>query len=471
MDERDWRHFLALIRQSLVVPVIGPQLLVAAPDRQSPQHLLATQLRKMHKLDDTIPLPRFRELNAVVGEWKAANPHAPLQDLYSDIGELIDVIGNDPALDIPLPLRQLAEIADFRLLVTLTPDAMLARALRQRIAVNEIVHSPYLSTPESEDDDLPADWAARRNEVQLLYLFGKSSPAPQFAIHDEDLLEYAHNVISRGGHSRQRFFAELRRKNLLLLGSNFPDWLGRFFLRAANNARLMFESTKRDWVIEEPQADESFTLFLRSIGRDKQMLTGQTPAEFVAELHQRWTDDRDKRIAAAAGTAAGAASAPSAAQGAVFFVSYSRGADAGAAQVFVDKLRQALQLSESEVWYDRHTLEPGQDFQRSIIEGINSAHYFVPLISAAADTMTDRFFRREWHEAVDRHKGIAGRVYVVPTIVDDDYDPLAYRNVPPEWVGTIDFGHAPRGALDGRTLGTLRGLLRKFRESASVGSP
>ena len=39
---------------------------------------------------------------------------------------------------IPEPIRQLAEIADFRLFVTLTPDDLLARSLRKRCAVNEI---------------------------------------------------------------------------------------------------------------------------------------------------------------------------------------------------------------------------------------------------------------------------------------------------------------------------------------------
>ena len=80
--------------------------------------------------------------------------------------------------------------------MTLTPDDLLARCLRGRCAVNEIVHSPNL--PTSEGKDLPTDWKTRPGEVFLLYLFGKSRSAPMFAIHDEDVLEYAHNLIAHG---------------------------------------------------------------------------------------------------------------------------------------------------------------------------------------------------------------------------------------------------------------------------------
>ena len=92
------------------------------------------------------------------------------------------------------------------------------------------MHSPKLQTI-SEGNDLPQDWSERRGDVQLLYLLGKSSPAANFAIHDEDVLEYAHNVIARGSVPNV-FIGELQQRNLLLIGCNFPDWLSRFFLRA-----------------------------------------------------------------------------------------------------------------------------------------------------------------------------------------------------------------------------------------------
>ena len=75
--------------------------------------------------------------------------------------------------------------------------------------------------------------------------------------------------------------------NLLLIGCNFPDWLSRFFLRATNQRRLS-EKDKRAWLIDPLDAQSSLTCFLRSYSKEIEILSSARPAEFVAELHQRW---------------------------------------------------------------------------------------------------------------------------------------------------------------------------------------
>jgi hypothetical protein len=89
-----------------------------------------------------------------------------LQDIYADVDEAIRGVTGADDFVVPTPIRQLAEITGFRLFVTLTLDDLLARSLRRRCAVNEIVHSPKL--PTSERRDLPPDWSERRGEVQLV---------------------------------------------------------------------------------------------------------------------------------------------------------------------------------------------------------------------------------------------------------------------------------------------------------------
>src|SRR5262249_37064600 len=180
-------------------------------------------------------LPPFRELNEAVTRVRQKGA-AKLQDIYADVDEAIRGLTGANDFVVPTPIRQLAEIAGFRLFVTLTPDDLLSRSLRRRCAVNEIIHAPKL--PTSERKDLPLDWSERHGEVQLLYLLGKSRPTAMFAIHDEDVLEYAHNVIARGSQVPTSFIGELQQRNLLLIGCNFPDWLSRFFLRATRQSRL-----------------------------------------------------------------------------------------------------------------------------------------------------------------------------------------------------------------------------------------
>src|SRR4030095_7172482 len=90
----------------------------------------------------------------------------------------------------------------------------------------------------------------RQGPVELLYLFGKSRPTPLFALHDEDLLEYAHNIISGGSHAPQKFWGVVQECSLLLIGCNFPDWLSRFILRATRKARLADSVGRREWLVE-----------------------------------------------------------------------------------------------------------------------------------------------------------------------------------------------------------------------------
>lgn len=474
VDDGAWKRLIRQIKDGMVVPVIGPQLMLGPDGALSRQAELALRLRERYggplreryrlAADAALPefvLPRFRELNAVVGELKGAQVN--LQDVYGDISELIHELSAGHERAVPEPIQQIAEIEDFRLLVTLTPDDMLARCLRQRVAVNEIVHSPYL--PSSESGDLPTDWRDRQNEVQLLYLFGKACTAPMFAIHDEDVLEYAHNVIARGSHARERFIGELRSRNLLLLGSNFPDWLSRFFLRATSPLRLLSEKPKRDWLIQEDRPEESLTVFLNSFSRDTEVLADMSPRAFIRELHARWKADRPV-------VSLGAPPPPEddhAEQGALFFISYCRQTDAPAAAALVEALRAPpFSVGAREIWFDRNVIEPGDRFQKSILDGIRSCRYFVPLISQASDQIPEKFFRREWNTALRREEGIMGETFVLPMIVDADYQPDAYERVPATWGENLDFGHAPAGLPDARTTQVLKKLIRGARSNLAA---
>lgn len=432
------------------MPVVGPRLLVGNDGRGSLQKQVAERLLESYgRAAGEEQLPPFRELNEAISRLKS---EANLQDLYTDVHDAIRELTKADA-DIPIPIRQLSQISDFQLFVTLTPDNWLARSLRQRCAVKEIVHSPKL--PTSEGLDLPADWQTRPGETQLLYLFGKSRSAPVFAIHDEDVLEYAHNVVARGSHVPIAFLGELQERNLLLIGCNFPDWLSRFFLRVTNKSRLS-EKVKREWMVEPLQPEESLTAFLRSYSKDTEILSQIPPVEFVAELHARWMVERG------AGTQATIARlCETVPRGAMFFISYSRETDLPRAEALFQALL-GLGVAEAEVWFDRQTMEPGQHFRQRIFEGIAGCRYFLPLLSAGADRREEAIMFREWRAANERKQGM-NREFVIPVIVDTDYEPERYTAEPVRAWDGIDFAHAPGGAPDGRTTARLKSLVREAR--------
>lgn len=456
MNERSWDRLLNSIEEGLVVPVIGPQLMTATDSAFSFQSQIAKQLLKLYDYDlGQERLIPYQELNDAVTRLKRDHP---IQDLYGDIHDVIEQLTPNNDAQIPTAIKQITTIRDFRLFVTLTPDDLLARSLRTQVAVNEIIHSPYL--PTSEGTDLPNDWRSRPGEVFLLYLFGKSRSAPMFAIHDEDMLEYVHNVIARGSHVPIKFFAELQQRNLLLIGCNFPEWLSRFFLRLTNQKRLSDTQRKREWLIDALQPEKELIYFLESYSEGTEVLSDISPQSFIQQLAQRWLVRH--------GTDEQAPSSPieTVPKNTLFFISYCRAPDLAAATQLVTALK-ALGVTDQEIWFDKSALEPGQDFRERILEGIRACRYFIPIISSAADQLDEKFFRREWNEAIDRSKSIQGRVFVVPVIVDSDYDPEGYKRVPLAWKDNLHFGHAPHGQPNDQTNAMLKKLIRADRQGSS----
>jgi TIR domain len=460
MEEAAWKRLLGQIRDGFVVPIVGCRLMVDAEGKSCLQAQVANRVLAANgQKREGETLPPFRELNEAVTRLRQRGP-GKMQDLYADVDEAIRGATGADDFAVPTPIRQLAEIAGFRLFVTLTPDDLLARSLRRRCAVNEIVHSPKL--PTSERRDLPPDWSERRGEVQLLYLLGKSRPAPMFAIHDEDVLEYAHNVIARGSQVPTAFIGELQQRNLLLIGCNFPDWLSRFFLRATRQSRLGSQAEdRREWFVEPLNPEESLTCFLQSYSKDTEILADSAPMDFVAELHRRWMAEyrADQRPPAPST----GASTPSQA---MFFISYSRQTDLPRAEALYQALLK-LGVLEREVWFDRQAIDPGQDFRHRILDGIGHCRYFLALLSYEGDRREEGFVFDEWQQANERKKSM-NRDFVFPVVLEAECKPERFSSKPVrdgEWA-RLDFCHAPEGVPDDRMTTKLTQLLREARRGS-----
>jgi len=479
MIESAWNRLLQKIGDGNVVPIIGSRLLVGA-DGSSIQEKIARKLLEklledaeksedlQQKLSDlrmtlsdlrlmlsNVPLTPFRELNDAVFQLRRVVDGEELYDRVHDAMESV-LHPKDPTKAVPVPeaIRQLAQIADFRLYVTLTPDDLLAESLRKRCAVNEIIYSPKLPTKEGKD--LPSDWLDHSLEVYVLYLFGKLRSSPVFAIHDEDVLEYAHNLIARGSQVPVGFLGELQQRNLLMIGCNFPEWVTRFFLRACNQKRLS-ENDRRSWLIEPLQAEDNLTIFLRSYSRETEILSQSPPVEFVAELYKRWIDAHGGAQPGAAATA----QQPQPPR-AMFFISYSRNNLAQAEAIYQALLAQ--KVADNEVWFDREAIEPGENYQRKILDGIEGCRYFLPVVSLAALSREEGFVFKEWRRATERLEKMH-RDFVLPVVVDTEYHPEQYREESVlSWMDQkIDFGFAPNGAPDGRLTKKLQELVRGER--------
>jgi hypothetical protein len=290
-------------------------------------------------------------------------------------------------------------------------------------------------------------------------LFGKASPSPfVFAIHDEDTLEFIHNLQINAAEGMKRLFSELRQQNLLLIGCNFADWLSRFFIRVSNTQRLADNRSKREFLIEQSSdSSGSLTLFLERFSPDTWVFPGGA-REFVAELARRWQERHPRSAPRTDDLTETTPARPRTEE--TFFISYSRTDLAAARQLFA-----GLQKIGADVaWFDKSDLKPGDDWAQKIRNAINGCYLFLPLVSANTETREEGFFREEWTLASERSRRIQGRKFIIPVVVDRDYDGNAgrFQLVPESFLGS-HFGHAPEGGLSDDLLNELTGLIRERR--------
>jgi TIR domain-containing protein len=101
-------------------------------------------------------------------------------------------------------------------------------------------------------------------------------------------------------------------------------------------------------------------------------------------------------------------------EGAIF-ISYAR-EDLAA----VRALKNSLEAAGLSVWFDFDRIAAGDSFGNKIHDNISRCSLFVPVLSRNTEARTEGFFRREWHWALDRDKGIAPDVpFVIPVAVED----------------------------------------------------
>lgn len=469
-----WEELLAQVEAGGVIPVVGPELLTAEVDGQPVPlyRLLAERLLAKYGLnakiagaetasdqnDDTVLLRPYHELNDAV--CALAIRGRRVQELYRPINEHLRSLVESIAESSLRPLRNLASVSGFKLFITTTPDDLLARAIDAErhggiAKTDHIVFAPKLASGTLSD--LPETLSSAYTAV--CYLFGKASPSPfVFAIHDEDTLEFIHNLQINAADGMKRLFARLRQENLLLIGCNFSDWLSRFFIRLSNTQRLADNRSKREFLIEQSSdVNGNLTLFLERFSPDTWVFPGSA-AEFVAELARRWAAKHPQsapRVSEMADVAPARARMEE-----TFFISYSRTDLAAARQLFAG----LEEIGADVAWFDKSELAPGDDWQQKIRQAINGCYLFLPLLSANTETREEGFFREEWALASERSRRIQGRKFIIPVVVDREYDGNAGRfQLVPDSFPRTHFGHAPDGSLNDDLLKEITRLIRERR--------
>lgn len=453
-----WEDLLSHIRQRVLIPVVGPDLtLVKVGDTEQPLTMLIGQ-----RLAERYHLPEPAGM-ATMGEAVAAFLRARGQD---EVERLYRVI-NDTIVDLdPAPgdaLRNLAAIDDLRLFVSTTPDRMLATAVNAvrfhgKSGTRELSFSPNQSTGEQSRNAEPAGEA----ETAVLNLFGQAASTPQYAIHEEDRLEWLHALLTDSASLPNWLAYPLKHQPMLFIGCDIPDWLGRFLLRMSSNSRLSLQRDQQFFFVGnsatgEPSLSNFFATYCR---RTLVQHLDMEPAEFVAELLARWEQKSAARSGAAVDLTGGCAARPYAADAPTIFISYMR-EDADAAR----RLYDTITSLGGDVWLDERRISPGDAWEQEVLSHIRrTVRLFVPVISANTEAEEEGYVFREWREAVNRSRSIPRRRFIVPVVIDSDYggDTGRYRQIPDEFA-QLQFGWAPGGDPDQVLLETLTAEIRAMR--------
>lgn len=446
LDDDAWDDLLNYIEERRVIPIIGPELLRVETD-SGPRLLydwLAEKLAARLSVD-TDGLPQPLTLNDVVCCYLGERGRR--EEVYTRLRSIMREVQFAP----PPALRQLARISDFDLFVTTTFDPLLEQAIHAERFGGQ-PGADVLAYAPNRIADLPVERSQLQRPV-VYHLLGKLSASPTYVVSDEDMLEFICALQSE--HlTPEKLFHELEYNHLLLIGSDFSNWLARLFLRMAKRKRL---SDPRDvgevFADGHTMDDERLVDFLQRVSVRTRVYTGAEA--FVSELFERW----QRRQAPAATVAAvpqrflpPSREMPEHA----IFISYAR-EDLPAVQ----RLKAAIDAAGLTTWFDFDRLEGGDDYDRKISANIARCSFFVPVISANTQRRLEGYFRREWSYAVDRSRNIAeGAVFILPVCIDDT--PEAEALVPDKF-RSLHISRMPGGEPSPEFLRRLQDLFSERR--------
>ena len=450
-DEDAWDDLLNYIEERRVIPIVGPDLLRVQTDRglRPLYEYLAEKLAARLSVDPSV-LPQPLTLNDVVCAYLGQRGRR--EEAYTRLRSIMREVEFEP----PQALRQLAQITDFDLFVTTTFDPLLERAVNMERYGGQPTAEVIAYAP-NRVADLPGERSQLTRTV-VYHMLGRLSASPTYVISDEDMLEFICALQSE--HlTPEKLFHELEHNHLLLIGSDFSNWLARLFLRMTKRKRLSDPRDVGEILADDHTShDERLLAFLQQVSVRTRVYGGAE--SFVADLHARWM----KRQGASAAAAPAQSATPQRflppsreMPETAIFISYAR-EDLPAVQ----RLKAAMDAAGLTTWFDLDRLESGDDYDRKIRNNIQRCSYFVPVVSANTQRRLEAYFRREWSYAVDRARSIAeGAVFILPVCVDGTSEADA---LVPEKFKSLHMTRVPAGDPPAEFLRRLQELMSGRRQ-------
>jgi hypothetical protein len=403
IDAEKLDTLLYYIEEGGVIPIIGQQLITFINDgsRQTLYELMARSLAGELR----IPASRLGQhfsLNDVV---EAHRPFATDRRLiYKKLYELL-CSETFRSLPIPTPILQLAAIPDFTFFVSTTFDNFLEQAVDLAWpgghSTRVRAFSPYTPVDLQEDD------TNNRGPPVVFKLFGKASDDPYFAATDADVIEFLHRL--QYDKRPIKLFAQLKKSHLLILGTDYPNWLARLFLRIARDETLWVDREKLEYFADRQlEADSKLISFIRHFSKSTECFTAVSPEAFVERLFAEWLA-RDPARAVGGQRIVPELRIPRAEES--VYLSYAS-EDQDAAL----RIKNSLESIGWPVWFQ--SKDPGSDLEYEILieRTIKAAQACVVVLSPVTAASEASFLHREWQWAIERQRSFTevDRAFIHP---------------------------------------------------------
>ncbi len=404
--EIDWDSLLQYIEEGSVIPIIGQELsVIEVAGRMIPLYqLIAQQLATVFNLSSA-KIPPDITLNQVV--CKILKKGIRREKIYPQI----KIINDKIPLSLPQHLKKLAKIHHFNLFVSTAFDKLLELSINEErySGRSETVTIPY--SPKKGTDILQDIEAC--GQAIVYQLMGKVSSAPDYAVTDEDVLEFMHTLQSESKRPKH-LFDLLNEQNLLIIGNQYPDWLARFFLRMTKNTKLSMPRDTTEYLIDtRSKGDGNLVHFLTHFSLCTEVYPESNPFKFIDLLYKKWQERNHTPIETDLQPNINLQASEEMPRDAIFISYASEDLDKAST------LKSSLESKGFTVWLDKERLEPGHFFDTEIRKNIYRSSFFIPLISLHTEQRLEGYFRREWECAIDRMKGMDKSLkFILPIIID-----------------------------------------------------
>lgn len=404
-----WEKLITEIVNGNVIPVIGPDILV-----EPKISLVDNYAENLHQ-----QLISFIANSANV----KSNPHTFSQLVYDlDYRKMVknradmiynllkQILDNVNVIDSirheagPMLLDLLAT-KRFPFVITTSFTPIVEQAMRKIWGEDKVKVLQFNNNPKDSMVEGIGDISSENDLRQptVFYMFGKySNRAGSYVVTDLDMINFCRSWMTGNGIPKT-LTETLKRKYLLLLGNNYPDWLFRFVWYGLHPASDIMKSD----VIVKDKSDESLSQFLEHIDT----FTQTDPAYVVERIKAGLEQMGSKPVLQTEFKTD-------------VFISYSR-----SDSPIAEKLHDSLVAKGLKVWFDVNSIEKGADWKSSIINGIHSTKLFVPILSQniEKESLIPHEYRIEWSEAASLSSKMGGRAFIVPLAAADFdfYNPLS----------------------------------------------